>query len=158
MELNHFQDIFVALLSTNHKCTHPCKYSVQKTTLRRSTSVTTRKFEACDNPVTCLWKMKMISHRYSYRCSCKDLRVYPYGCNKVNKPLMYVFEYCLVIFHFYFYHMCEILILTHMRCIWFSSKKRVWHYGDLVVACGTRKDKWSYTSMLLVTERRWIHK
>jgi hypothetical protein len=76
--------------------------------------MTTRSSEACDPPVRCLWKMKMVSHRHSYRCSCEDLRVYPRECNKVNKPFFVGSEYCFVILHSFVYHMCEFIILTHI--------------------------------------------
>jgi hypothetical protein len=58
--------------------------------------------------------MKMESHRHSYRCSCKDLRVYHHECNKVNKPFSVCFEHYPLILHSFVYHMCEILILAHV--------------------------------------------
>jgi hypothetical protein len=84
--------------------------------------VATRSSEACDPPVRCLWKMKMVSHRHSYHFSCKVLRVDLCECNKVHKPFLYVVsivffvccKYCLVILHSFVYQMCEILILTHI--------------------------------------------
>jgi hypothetical protein len=86
-----------------------------------------RSSEECDPPVRCLWKMKMESHRHSYHCSCKDLRVYPRECNKVNKSFLYVLSNVL----WYYTHLSIICVNydpgTHMRCIWFCSEKRVWH-------------------------------
>jgi hypothetical protein len=84
MDLIWFPYIYVALLSTNHKCTYPClcSYAVQRRTPEWSTSSTMRSSEACDQPVRCMWKMKMELYLHSYRCSCKDLCVYPRECNK----------------------------------------------------------------------------
>jgi hypothetical protein len=57
-------------------------YAVQRRTPKWSTSTTARSSEECDQPVRCLWKMKMESRLHSYRCLCKDLRAYPRECNK----------------------------------------------------------------------------
>jgi hypothetical protein len=113
MDINCFPGIYVALLNTNHKCTHPCLCVVQRRTLEGSTSMATRSYGACDPRVRCMWKMKMVSHHHSYRCSCKDLRVYAYECKKYNKS----FLYSLSIILWYLTSkstMCEIMTLAHI--------------------------------------------
>jgi hypothetical protein len=59
--------IFPHLLSSNHKCAHPCLLAVQRRTLEKSTSATPRSSEAGVPPVMCLWKMKMELRFHSYR-------------------------------------------------------------------------------------------
>jgi hypothetical protein len=81
MDLICFPVISVALLSTNHKCTHPCLRCSEKN-LGVEYFIDYEEFWGCDQPVRSLWKMKMESCLHNYRCSCKDLRVYPRECNK----------------------------------------------------------------------------
>jgi hypothetical protein len=81
-------------------------YAVQRRTLERSTSSTTSSSEECDQPVRCLWKMKMKSRLQSYRCSCKDIRVYPRECNKVDKSFLYVLSNVL----WYYTHLSIICV------------------------------------------------
>jgi hypothetical protein len=105
-------------------------YVVQRRTLERSTSSTTRSSEACDPPFRCLWKMKMESRLHCYCCSCKDLRVYPRECNKVNKPFLYVLSNVL----WYYTHLSIICVKCwswrtyEMHSVFFE--KRVWQLAD----------------------------
>jgi hypothetical protein len=121
----------VALLSTNHKCTHPClRCSKENPGVEYFNDY--EEFWGCDPPVRCLWKMKMESRLHRYRCSCKDLRVYPMSVVKVNKPFYTIWAMT-----------CDITLIclsyvwksdpgTHMRCIQFSLEKRVWQlYGSI---------------------------
>jgi hypothetical protein len=51
--------------------------------------------------------------RLSYRCSCKDLHTTIMSIIKLIN-FSCTFLASLMMFHIYVYHMCEILILTHM--------------------------------------------
>jgi hypothetical protein len=139
-------------------------YAVQRRTLEWSNSSTTRSSEDAINQSDACGRW-----RWSHVFIVIVVRVKTFESTlvsviKVNKPFLYIFEHCFVILHSWIYHMCEIVILTH---IWdafgFLRKNRC----DTVVGTPCHRcnrilsfqiDKGSmYTKITLYVLQSWVN-